>query len=87
MNMQHQQPTSERKGERGTILAMAALGMLALLLAVGLGVDVSRFYLAKTELDDEARDNSSSSHRDDNDQHERAKHNQCSGNPAELPAR
>ena len=39
-----------RKGERGSILAMSALGMLSVLLAVGLGVDISRFYLAKTEL-------------------------------------
>ena len=43
-----------RKGERGSILAMSALGMLAVLLAVGLGVDISRFYLAKTELQNAA---------------------------------
>lgn len=42
------------KGERGSILAISALGMLAVLLAVGLGVDVSRFYLAKTELQNAA---------------------------------
>lgn len=39
-----------RKQERGSILATSAIGMLAILLAVGLGVDISRFYLAKTEL-------------------------------------
>ena len=39
-----------RKQERGSILATSAIGMLAILLAVGLGVDISRFYLVKTEL-------------------------------------
>src|SRR5882762_9816457 len=43
-----------RKNERGSILAMSALGMLSVLLAVGLGVDISRFYLAKTELQNAA---------------------------------
>ena len=39
-----------RKRERGSILALSAIAMLAVLLAVGLGVDISRFYLAKAEL-------------------------------------
>src|SRR5258705_5410070 len=39
-----------RKQERGSILATSAIGMLSILLAVGLGVDISRFYLVKTEL-------------------------------------
>jgi Flp pilus assembly protein TadG len=43
-----------RKRERGSILAISTVGMLALLLAVGLGVDISRFYLAKTELQNAA---------------------------------
>lgn len=43
-----------RKGERGSILATSALGMLSVLLAVGLGVDISRFYLAKAELQNAA---------------------------------
>ncbi|MDQ3817034.1 MAG: Tad domain-containing protein [Acidobacteriota bacterium] len=43
-----------RDGERGSVLATAALGMLSLLLAVGLGVDISRLYLAKTELQNAA---------------------------------
>ena len=43
-----------RKGERGSILAMSAIGMLSVLLAVGLGVDISRFYLAKAELQNAA---------------------------------
>jgi Flp pilus assembly protein TadG len=46
--------TKDRKGERGSVLATATLGMLALLLAVGLGVDVSRLYLTKTELQNAA---------------------------------
>ncbi|MEP6570780.1 MAG: Tad domain-containing protein [Acidobacteriota bacterium] len=43
-----------RNSERGSILAISALGMLSVLLAVGLGVDISRFYLAKTELQNAA---------------------------------
>jgi len=43
-----------RDGERGSVLATATLGMLSLLLAVGLGVDISRLYLAKTELQNAA---------------------------------
>jgi Flp pilus assembly protein TadG len=43
-----------RRGERGSILATSALGMLSVLLAVGLGVDISRLYLAKTELQNAA---------------------------------
>jgi Flp pilus assembly protein TadG len=42
------------KRERGSILATSAIGMLALLLAVGLGVDISRFYLTKAELQNAA---------------------------------
>lgn len=52
--MNNKRRNGERQNERGTILATAALGMLALLLAVGLGVDISRFYLAKTELQNAA---------------------------------
>ncbi len=43
-----------RKRERGSILATSAIGMLSILLAVGLGIDISRFYLAKTELQNAA---------------------------------
>lgn len=46
--------TRDRKSERGSILAISALGMLSVLLAVGLGVDISRFYLAKAELQNAA---------------------------------
>ena len=44
----------DKRGERGSILALSAIGMLSVLLAVGLGVDISRFYLAKTELQNAA---------------------------------
>src|SRR3954447_450745 len=46
--------TVTRKRERGSVLATSAIGMLSILLAVGLGVDISRFYLAKTELQNAA---------------------------------
>lgn len=44
----------DRKSERGSILVLSALGMLSLLLAVGLGVDISHFYLVKSELQNAA---------------------------------
>ena len=43
-----------RGRERGSILATSAIGMLAVLLAVGLGIDISRFYLTKAELQNAA---------------------------------
>lgn len=43
-----------RKGERGSVLAMSAISMLALLLATGLAVDISHFYTAKVELQNAA---------------------------------
>ena len=45
---------TKRDNERGSVLATATFGMLTLLLAVGLGVDVSRLYLTKTELQNSA---------------------------------
>src|ERR1700749_5345606 len=45
---------ADRKGERGSVLAMSALGMLALVLALGLCVDVSHFYVVKAELQNAA---------------------------------
>src|ERR1044072_3614125 len=50
--MKHRSVEQEgsRKNERGSILATSAVGMLAILLAVGLGVDISRLYLVKAEL-------------------------------------
>lgn len=52
--MKHQRQTRERHGERGSILATTALGMLAFLLAAGLAVDISHFYTAKAELQNAA---------------------------------
>jgi len=52
--MSTQVEAKNRNRERGSILATSALGMLTMLLAVGLGVDISRFYLAKTELQNAA---------------------------------
>ena len=46
--------TGSSKRERGSILATSAISMLAVLLAVGLGVDISRFYLSKNELQNAA---------------------------------
>lgn len=43
-----------RKHERGSVLATSAIGMLSILLAVGLGIDISRFYLTKAELQNAA---------------------------------
>lgn len=54
MNKQPVQKKMKRDGERGSVLATAALGMLALLFAVGLGVDVSHLYVAKAELQNAA---------------------------------
>lgn len=45
---------TERKSERGSVLAMGALGMLTFLLATGLCVDIGHFYLVKTELQNAA---------------------------------
>ena len=52
--MKRSSQRNNRKGERGSVLAISTVGMLAMLLAVGLGVDISRFYLAKTELQNAA---------------------------------
>lgn len=46
--------TGARKRERGSILATSAIGMLSVLLAVGMGIDISRFYLSKAELQNAA---------------------------------
>jgi Flp pilus assembly protein TadG len=43
-----------RKRERGSILATSAIGMLSVMLAVGLGLDISRLYLTKAELQNAA---------------------------------
>lgn len=45
---------SYRKNERGSVLAYTVISALFLFLAVGLGVDLSHLYLAKTELQNTA---------------------------------
>jgi len=52
--MKAKRTASKRKNERGSILATSAIGMLSVVLAVGLGVDISRFYLVKNELQNAA---------------------------------
>src|SRR5829696_4963329 len=47
-------PAATRQRERGSILATSAIGMLSVLLAVGLGLDISRLYLTKAELQNAA---------------------------------
>lgn len=42
--------THDRKGERGSALVLAAISMFTLILIAGLAVDISHFYLVKTEL-------------------------------------
>ncbi|HYO63033.1 MAG TPA: pilus assembly protein TadG-related protein [Pyrinomonadaceae bacterium] len=54
MNRFESQPKQRRRGERGSVLAVATLGMLAFLLATGLCVDVGHLYLAKNELQNAA---------------------------------
>lgn len=44
----------QRRRERGSVLAVSVIGMLAFLLATGLSVDISHFYLVKTELQNAA---------------------------------
>src|SRR5205085_31628 len=45
---------NQRRRERGSVLAISAFGMLAFLLATGLAVDISHFYLVKSELQNAA---------------------------------
>lgn len=45
---------NQRNSERGSILAVSAFGMLTFLLAVGLCVDISHFYVVKAELQNAA---------------------------------
>jgi Flp pilus assembly protein TadG len=44
----------ERRGERGSVLAISTMGMLAFLLAAGLCIDISHFYLVRAELQNAA---------------------------------
>ena len=52
--MKRQQSKPGNRRERGSVLAVSALGMLALVMAAGLAVDVSHFYVVKAELQNAA---------------------------------
>ena len=52
--MNRQQRKRDRKDQRGSVMVLSSVAMLAVLLAGGLGVDISHFYLAKTELQNAA---------------------------------
>src|SRR6266478_1144659 len=54
MNKQTRENSRNRDGERGSVMVLAAIGMLSLLLAVGMGVDISNLYLAKNDLQNAA---------------------------------
>ncbi|MCA1613099.1 MAG: pilus assembly protein TadG-related protein [Acidobacteria bacterium] len=54
MNSSSVSRQSRRKGERGSVLAVSAIGMMAFLLATGLTIDISHFYLVRTELQNAA---------------------------------
>lgn len=54
MKKENARRSRNRKNERGSILAMSAVGMLSFVLAAGLAVDVSHLYLAKNELQNAA---------------------------------
>jgi hypothetical protein len=50
----HRQNGKGRHGERGSVLVISTFGMLALLLATGLCIDISHFYLVRSELQNAA---------------------------------
>jgi len=52
--MSQREETGKREGQRGSVLAVSAFGMLVFLLAVGLCVDISHFYVVKAELQNAA---------------------------------
>ena len=54
MREQNKSVAAKRKQERGSVLVLSTVSMLAVLLAVGLGLDISHFYLAKAELQNAA---------------------------------
>jgi len=54
MQSKHHSRASRRKRERGNVLVYTVLSALFLFFAVGLGVDLSHFYLAKTEMQNAA---------------------------------
>ena len=54
MNKERAVNLSQRKNERGNVLAYTVISVLFLFLAVGLGADLSHLYLVKNELQNAA---------------------------------
>src|SRR5215475_6570378 len=54
MRLVYRKQNGKWSGQRGSILAVSAIGMTAVLLAVGLAVDISHLYLVGTELQNAA---------------------------------
>lgn len=54
MKQSQTEKLDKARDERGSVLAVSAVGMLAFLLAVGLCVDISHFYVVKAELQNAA---------------------------------
>lgn len=52
--MRTQTGQRRRDGERGSIMAVSAFGMMAFMLAVGLCVDISHFYVVRAEMQNAA---------------------------------
>jgi len=50
MNLNARGKVIRRRGERGVALIIMSVGLSSLLLAVGLGIDISHSYMVKTEL-------------------------------------
>src|ERR1051325_5766569 len=50
----NKQQSKRIQDQKGSVLVLSTIAMLAVLLAVGLGIDISHFYLAKTELQNAA---------------------------------
>jgi len=54
MSPDKEQRDAMRSNERGSIIIMTAISALALLMVVGLTIDVSRIYVVRTELQNAA---------------------------------
>lgn len=52
--MDRSSASGAKQSERGSVLAVSAFGMLAFLLAVGLSLDISHFYVVRAELSNAA---------------------------------
>jgi Flp pilus assembly protein TadG len=54
MNQQQTRRQNKRRGERGSVLAIASMSMVSLVLAAGMAIDISHLYAAKAELQNAA---------------------------------